>query len=398
MNHKKINVGLYDMDFFDLNFGVNALGICHVLMLNEISEKTGIDIKFTIFTPESKERVIDLFRTIIGKDLDVETVRPISIRHLDVFWNFYKEVKKCDFVIDATGGDSFADIYGNTRFIRGTICKLVVAKQSKLVLAPQTIGPFKSKFNEKFAVSAMNKAISVFVRDKLSYSYISEIAPKANLKLSSDVAMGLPYDKGKVLLNEANKIELGINISGLLWKGGYTGDNQFGLRLNYPEFMTRIIERYSKKENYRIHLIAHVIEDGAYEDDYAVCKELANKYSNVVLAPKFTNPIEAKNYICHMDVFMGARMHATIGSFSSGVPTIPIAYSRKFEGVFGSVGYDINIDCKKLDTETAVCETITLIENYSDISDKMQSSLKLAKDRIEDYKLVLTDIVNKSNK
>ena len=54
----EVNVGLYDMDFFDLNFGVNALGICHILMLDRISQKTGVHIKYTIFTPESSLRVV----------------------------------------------------------------------------------------------------------------------------------------------------------------------------------------------------------------------------------------------------------------------------------------------------------------------------------------------------
>ena len=42
---------------------------------------------------------------------------------------------------------------------------------------------------------------------------------------------------------------------------------------------------------------------------------------------------------------MGARMHACIAAFSSGVPVVPMAYSRKFEGLFGSLGYDRTVDC-----------------------------------------------------
>lgn len=390
---KEVNVGLYDMDFFDLNFGVNALGICHILMLDRISQKTGVHIKYTIFTPESSLSVASLLKKICGKILDVVTVSPISIKHQDVFWNFYREVKKCDFVIDATGGDSFADIYGNKRYIRGTICKRVVERQSKLILAPQTIGPFRNILNELFAISAINRAISVFVRDKLSFDYVKKIAPKSNLLLASDVAMGLPYDKKAVSCKVNNKINLGINISGLLWKGGYTGDNQFRLSLDYVQLMTNIIERYSANSSYQIHLIAHVIEDGAYEDDYVVCKELSEKFRGTILAPKFTNPIEAKNYICHMDLFMGARMHATIGSFSSGVPTIPIAYSRKFKGVFGSVGYNVNIDCQGLNTQEAIYKVEDMVKNYENIAQEMKEPLSEARMRISNYENCLSKMI-----
>jgi len=393
MENKEINVGLYDMDFFDLNLGVNALGICHVLMLDRISERTNINIKYTVFTPEPAERVVDLFYRIYGKKLNVVTVRPISIRHLDVFLNFYKEVKKCNFVIDATGGDSFADIYGNIRYIRGTICKLVTSKQSKLILAPQTIGPFNSKVNEKFAVIAMNRAAKVYVRDQLSYDFIKRIAPRANIKLASDVAMGLLYDAEKEYCYVDGKINIGINVSGLLWKGGYTGNNQFNLTLDYAKVTQMILDKYTADSSYQVHLIAHVIEDGAYEDDYSVCKKLSEKYHNIILAPQFTNPIEVKNYICHMDLFIGARMHATIAAFSSGVPTIPVAYSRKFEGVFGSISYDINIDCKNLKTDEAFIKLDNLIQNYKEIESRMRSPLLKAKERIADYEDALCQFI-----
>ena len=40
-------------------------------------------------------------------------------------------------------------------------------------------------------------------------------------------------------------------------------------------------------------------------------------------------------------------MHATIGAFSSGVPVMPMAYSRKFNGLFvDTLQYDAMVDMK----------------------------------------------------
>ncbi|OOM75816.1 colanic acid biosynthesis protein [Clostridium puniceum] len=391
-----INIGLYDMDFFDLNLGVNALGICHILMLEKISQQMNINIKYTIFTVENEQKVVDLFESLVSKKLYVRTVHPISIRHVGILFNFYNEVKKCDLVIDATGGDSFSDIYGNTRFIRGTICKIITSNRSQLLLAPQTIGPFTYKFNERFAAYAMKRAKKIYVRDELTYEYVHKIAPKCICELASDVAMGLPFDKSKYdTAKVEGYINVGINVSGLLWNGGYTGSNQFDLTLDYQKFMKTILKQLLKANKYKIHLIAHVIEEGAYEDDYKVCKDLANQYTDIILAPKFTNPIDAKNYICHMDVFAGARMHSTIGAFSSGVATIPIAYSRKFAGVFGSLGYNVGIDCKKMNTDEAILEFLRLVEEYLKIQSNVIVSLKIAKERIENYEIGLKKLISK---
>ena len=60
-----------------------------------------------------------------------------------------------------------------------------------------------------------------------------------------------------------------------------------------------------------------------------------------------------------MDFFMGARMHSTIGAFSAGVPVLPMAYSRKFNGLFvDTLNYPHMVDLKTQTKE----EIITLVE------------------------------------
>ena len=97
-----------------------------------------------------------------------------------------------------------------------------------------------------------------------------------------------------------------------------------------------------------IHLVSHVITSSiGVEDDYGVCCEIKERFkdnSRVILAPRFISPISAKIYISQMEFFVGARMHATIAALSAGVPTVPVAYSRKFSGVFGTIGYDYTLE------------------------------------------------------
>jgi polysaccharide pyruvyl transferase WcaK-like protein len=50
-------------------------------------------------------------------------------------------------------------------------------------------------------------------------------------------------------------------------------------------------------------------------------------------------------------------MHACIAAFSSGVPTVPISYSRKFIGLFESLGYPLVADCKT-ESEDQILEKI----------------------------------------
>ena len=91
----------------------------------------------------------------------------------------------------------------------------------------------------------------------------------------------------------------------------------------------------------------------------------------------FSSPIEAKSFISGMDIFIGARMHATIGAFSSGVATIPVAYSRKFRGLFKGIGYDYLIDLCSMSTDEALNTTIKYVQNYKELKDNTEKSMEL---------------------
>lgn len=271
----------------------------------------------------------------------------------------YKIYKSSDFILDTGRGDSFADIYGELRFdIINLIHREAIKFHKPYCLLPQTIGPFKDTKIRAKAVKAIMNANLVMARDKQSYDYTKDIAPKIkNLTENIDVAFFLPYTKQ---FFDKNYVHVGLNISALLWHGGYTGTNQFGLLDDYQQTVREIITYFLSLPNVKLHLIPHVVGgERDVENDYAVSFDLQKEFNNpnLILAPLFLSPVDAKDYISGMDFFMGARMHSTIAAFSSGVPVVPMAYSRKFNGLFiDTLQYnhlvDLKADCKQdiLDT------------------------------------------------
>lgn len=265
---------------------------------------------------------------------------------------------KSDFVLDIGQGDSFADIYGIERFNNiNHIHKLAKLFHKPYCFLPQTIGPFKNQKVLKMAKKSIKEAASVLVRDKESFDFVKENIPtQKKLAECIDVAFFLPYKK---CCFDKTKIHVGLNISGLLWNGGYTGKNQFELKGDYPSVVRRVIDFFLKKENVVIHLVSHVLADHeSVENDYEVSRLLYDEFNDerIKLAPFFLDPMQAKGYIAGLDFFVGARMHATIAAFSSGVPVVPMAYSRKFNGLFSETLFYRNlIDLKYFDEQNAVC-------------------------------------------
>ena len=97
-------------------------------------------------------------------------------------------------------------------------------------------------------------------------------------------------------------------------------------------------------------------------------KEIKRKIDNVNVVEPFNNPIEAKSLISSMDIFVGARMHATIAAFSSGVACIPMSYSRKFTGLYNSLGYDYVVDLERANDKEVVALVDSYIKNYRELT------------------------------
>ena len=102
-----------------------------------------------------------------------------------------------------------------------------------------------------------------------------------------------------------------------------------------------------------------------------------------------------------MDYFIGARMHATIGAFSSGVITIPFAYSRKFQGLYEKIGYPYFVDGTKLETQEALDKTFYYIENSTELKEKSKKAMTEVKNNIQIFESELNaifDLVKRNGK
>lgn len=92
-------------------------------------------------------------------------------------WNrlMIRSLNECDILIDATGGDSFTDIYGLKKFIAIFLIKYfsIMAKPS-VILAPQTIGPYSNSYINLIVNFYLRFVKQIFIRDELSKHALSD--------------------------------------------------------------------------------------------------------------------------------------------------------------------------------------------------------------------------------
>lgn len=320
------------------NLGVGALTVSEIAILRRLAADLGRAAEITVLDWKDARAPY-----VSGEDLRVIDV---DGRFLIRPSGFFAAARRADLVVDIGAGDSFADIYGSGRLKRMFAMKFLThLAGTPLVVAPQTIGPFTKGWSRMLALWSLRLSALVATRDAKSTAALRELGYKGDAVEASDVALRLPYDAP--VAQEGGPVRVGLNVSGLLMAGGYTGKNELGITLDYPGLIRRLIAGFQAR-GAEVHLVPHVIvETGRMvrEDDYRASAALAEEFPGVVLAPAFTSPSAAKSYIAGLDFFAGARMHACIAAFSSGVPVVPMAYSRKFAGLFGTLGYDRTVDC-----------------------------------------------------
>jgi len=360
------------------NLGVGALTQSHIAILEGIAGELGLDVRFLVLGWFDRREPY-----AIGANIRVV---PLRGRHfLPGADGLFAAVRGCDLVCDIGAGDSFSDIYGLRRFGFMAMSKaIVLAAGRPLILAPQTIGPFRRPGTARIARALMRRCHVVAVRDEPSLTRLD--GARTRTVLATDVAFRLPFEAPR---RDDNLVHVGVNVSGLLFNGGYDRANMFGLRADYQGLIRSLLGYFSGQSGCQVHLIGHVITDGEIEDDYRVGVALAVEFPKTVVAPRFRGPQEAKSYFAGMDFVCGSRMHACIAALSAGVPVLPISYSPKFEGLFGSIGYRHVADCCTETAESVLAKVIDAFEHRDQLRRAAAAANRTAAERLSAYETVL---------
>lgn len=356
-----IRVGLLWHSPSSGNLGVGALTLANLAIARGVARDMGLEPRFVVMGMREANRSY----------LPVSEAEhyPIDTRRLLSPSGFWRAVGDVDGVLDIGAGDSFADIYGLKRFGFLWLTKMMtVARGKPLLLSPQTIGPFTRQPYKLLAKRALNRATSVVARDEMSLAALRELAPKAKGVLATDVAFALPYTNRSAERGGA-RLRVGVNVSGLLFNEAESGRNRFGLGVNYADLTRRLLAALTERPDVEVHLVTHALSaSDSWDDDGRVADRLAEAYPGAVRAPDFDGPSEAKSYISSLDFLVAGRMHACIAAFSTGTPVVPVAYSRKFTGLFGMLGYRWLVPVSGLSEQEALDFILDGLERRNDMA------------------------------
>ncbi len=274
------------------------------------------------------------------------------------------QAQDCDICL-SVGGDTYC--YGDNHGIQ-VLTKELKKSGKKVFLWGASIGE-EDLTDEK--LQSMRDFDAIFARESLTYDLLKNKNANDNIYIYPDPAFCMERDEVEPIEGFTKENTLGFNVSPLV--EGYNPE--------ITEISKAFIKYVLENTTLKVLLIPHVVEPGNNDYDYMV--KFYDEFSQsgrVAILPPDLNAKQYKGYIAHTRFFIGARTHATIAAYSSGVPTAVLGYSVKSRGLakdlFGEEKYVIN--SRKLRTAQPIIDEFnSLIANEDSIKATLMKKVPL---------------------
>lgn len=311
----------------------------------------------------AKTRELTKLETIIAAlDLKLNHSEVYALKKM--YSPIIKDAQDCDIYL-SVGGDTYC--YGDNHGVQ-VLTEELKKSGKKVVLWGASIGA-EDLTEEK--LRSLGVFDAVFAREPLTYELLKEKNANENIFLFSDPAFCMERVDVDPIDGFTKENTIGLNVSPLVAAGNPKIKNIV------EDFIMYVFENTTMS----IMLVPHVVEEK--NNDYEFMKPIYDRFADtgrITILPPDLDARQYKGYIAKTRFFIGARTHATIAAYSSGVPTIVLGYSVKAKGIakdiFGEEKFVL--DSKALSDSKPLRDAfIRMIENENEIKEELMKSIPL---------------------
>lgn len=286
-----------------------------------------------------------------------------------------RDLESCD-VLLSIGGDSYSLDYDlASLYFFAAVGDLGVRLGKPVILWGASVGPFSALPGvEKQMLAHLRSFAALTVRESHSIRYLHDADVVDSVVPVVDSAFAMhpqPVETAGFWPGETTAGVLALNLSPVVERiRTRTGEGDLMIR-EAARFVRAAVEQHG----FSVLLLPHVDPlDGSMHnsDTVTMAKILAETgglEGRVRLVPPGMNAPQLKYIISRCRFLIAARTHATVAAFSTGVPTISIAYSVKAQGInrdlFGHERFVL--DTRKVSAETLASGLSLLVREEDEI-------------------------------
>lgn len=308
-------------------------------------------------------RLTTIFYLLIAFFAKVSFLRPLVALLPKSQRDTWIKIVNADYVISAPGG--YIHDTNFAYFIALFHIWLGIKKDTKVILAPQSIGPIDNKVSKILAKKVFLSTQVICARESYTYNFlINDLKIDSNLvyqtgdsafwnfvvNQDSDAISSIYEDIG--LPNYAQNKILGLTV--VDWSFPKSDDPEKDAE-NYAVSMAKIIDHMN-----RVHNCIPVIFNQVSEDLSMAEKVASYASTRILIDKKSREPEVLRALISKSTIFLGTRFHSCIFSMMAGRPTYAVAYLPKTSHILK----DLKLDHRQTSIENlAVDKIIYNLEN-----------------------------------
>ena len=298
---------------------------------------------------------------------------------------FLGHVRKGDLCL-SIGGDNYC--YAGTEIL-GDLNTLLRKKGAKTVLWGCSIDP--EAITPAMAADLKNYDL-ITVREPLTEMALAQAGVTENVRRVVDPAFLLDVQETQLPAGFIPGNTVGLNISPLIFN--YTENKETALEGFYA-----LVKHILQTTDSVVALIPHVVKRG--NSDLDVLEPIYEKYKDsgrVLLIPD-QNCMQLKHLISQCRLVIGARTHATIAAYSTGIPTLVVGYSVKSRGIamdlFGTNERYVLPIQQLREPEELIGAYHWLEDNADNIRMRLQEVIPVCKEKARQGKVYLDELIRK---
>lgn len=306
----------------------------------------------------------------------------LGFRNLNTSFNRYLNSNA---ILDAGGGSFFSST--KYKFYLGLyqhIFNLYLPHllKKKIIIAPQSFGPFFNRHDEFFVAKALRSFHTVMAREAIS----AEWCDKRNIKheFVPDIVLS-NYDDSFIRSFRIENVRIGVTV--MNWSWAIENSNQKSID-SYISKVSQSIKNISMIYNVSVVLIPQVTAshgDSDMETTIMIEELLNNLGIETKIADHNLKSSDMQSIYEEVDIFIGSRMHSCIFALNKSTPTIALAYQHKTLGTFTAIGLEKfvlpidNFSCSDMENHLKY-----VIENYTEVSRYISQKMLLVSKSIQE--------------
>jgi len=309
-----------------------------------------------------REEKPDVSITVLSKK-PTETSEIYNVKSIHRY-NLFKIISllKRTRLLISGGGSLLQDVTSTQSYkYYSFIIKTAMRCGAKVMVYANGIGPLTAEKNREDCRRLLEKVEKITLRDEQSLDELKSIGVKNEITVSADPAFSL--------------------------RPSYAGDNG-----NKPYFVVSVRRWKKLPEDFAVKMakVCKAIKDKynvspvfvpmqSWMDD-EICKEIAEKCGGTVSEP-FKNVETLIGYIKNSKFVLGMRLHILIYALSVNKPIIALSYDPKVDAIVKKWDCAKAFNVENIDVESILGEVDYIIENKDEISDYIEKTTSLMKEK-----------------